>query len=112
MSSWAPLLAATGFKPDVPNKSLGLAPTVPGDFHAPWVTASGYGSIRRAGRTLAITCTSGALELKRLKTEPQIQSIELNGRRLDARIGTDHDAGTIEFTAPILLREGDELSLA
>jgi uncharacterized protein (DUF608 family) len=112
MSSWAPLLAATGFKPDVPNKSLGLAPPVPGDFHAPWVTASGYGSIRRAGQTLTITCTSGALELKRLKTEPEIQSIELNGRRLDAHIGTGHDAGTIEFTTPILFGEGDEISLS
>src|SRR6185437_9664332 len=43
MSSWTTLLAATGFKPDVPNRTLAIAPNVPGDFHAPWFTASGYG---------------------------------------------------------------------
>ena len=50
MSSWATLLAATGFKPDLPKKAVAILPTVPGDFHAPWVTASGFGTITRTGR--------------------------------------------------------------
>ena len=35
MSSWATLLAATGFKPDLPNQALAIVPAIPGDFRAP-----------------------------------------------------------------------------
>ena len=50
MSSWATLLAATGFKPDLPNQTISILPKVDGNFHAPWVTMSGFGTIRRDGR--------------------------------------------------------------
>jgi uncharacterized protein (DUF608 family) len=64
MSSWATLLAATGFKPDIPNKSVAINPAVPGDFHAPWVTSTGFGTIRRQGGALSIHCAYGTFDLK------------------------------------------------
>ena len=64
MSSWATLLAATGFKPDVPNQSVAINPTVSGDFHAPWVTSTGFGTIRRKNGALSIHCAYGRLDLK------------------------------------------------
>ena len=53
-SSWATLITATGFKPDVPRQTLAVAPTAPGDFHAPWATASGFGKISRSRQTLSV----------------------------------------------------------
>jgi uncharacterized protein (DUF608 family) len=64
MSSWATLLAATGFKPDVPNHSVAIHPGVKGDFHAPWVTSNGFGTIRRENGALSIHCAYGTFDLK------------------------------------------------
>ncbi len=64
MSSWATLLAATGFKPDVANRSVAINPAVAGDFHAPWVTSSGFGTIRRKDGALSIERAYGTLDLK------------------------------------------------
>ena len=64
MSSWATLLAATGFKPDVPNQSVAINPTVAGDFHAPWVTSTGFGTIWRKNGALSVRCAYGKFDLK------------------------------------------------
>jgi hypothetical protein len=56
------MLAATGFKPDMPNKTLAIVPGAPGDFRAPWVMASGFGTISSTGQTLSIHCAYGTLE--------------------------------------------------
>jgi uncharacterized protein (DUF608 family) len=64
MSSWATLLAATGFKPDVPNRSVAIHPAINGDFHAPWVTSHGFGTIRQKDGALSIHCAYGTFDLK------------------------------------------------
>lgn len=105
MSSWATMLAATGFKPDMPNFGLEISPKVPGDFHAPWITASAYGTIRRARRTLSISCSSGQIRIKRIKTTPGSSSVRVNGRPLEANVVKRSDAVIFEFTEPISLGE-------
>jgi uncharacterized protein (DUF608 family) len=112
MSSWATMLAATGFKPDLANGAFEIAPTAPADFHAPWFTATAYGSIRRARRTLSVQCLSGKVELKRIKTSPAAKSISLNGRRLDAHFVTNHETATFEFSSPVSLAEKDTISIS
>jgi hypothetical protein len=67
MSSWATLLAATGFKPDVPAQALTIAPTAPGDFQAPWAMPSGFGRISRRNQALTVSCEYGTLTFKTLK---------------------------------------------
>lgn len=67
MSSWATLLAATGFVPDASTATLTLLPVAPGDFRAPWVLSSGFGTIARKGHTLSVSCNLGKLELRSLR---------------------------------------------
>ena len=113
MSSWTTLLAATGFKPDWPAQSLAVMPAAPGDFHAPWATASGFGRITRKGGSLVLECQSGGLTFKKLQ-------VNLPGTRLAARVaGQDMGArvtrqgavATLEFAQPLSLRAGQSCAV-
>lgn len=110
MSSWTTLLAATGFKPDRPNQALTIAPAVAGDFHAPWVTASGFGTLRRAGRVLEISCASGRLEFQSLKVDYANPVVRLGARSLGFRAHRD-GLTTLEFSEPVSLGAGQALTL-
>jgi uncharacterized protein (DUF608 family) len=112
LSSWATLLAATGFMPDVPHESLTLMPTAPGDFHAPWVTASGFGSIRREGERLSIACTSGELKVKRLRVAKTPRQVRIDGRTLRAQMHQEGAATAVELDEAVHLRAGGMLELA
>jgi uncharacterized protein (DUF608 family) len=109
MSSWATLLAATGFKPDVPNKTLAIVPTVAGRFRAPWVTASGFGTISRAGQTLSIHCAYGALELKYLKLQMAAQSARIGAHTLATRTTKTNEGSTVEFLTYVSLTANQTL---
>ncbi len=110
MSSWATMLAATGFKPDVPNKTLTIIPTAPGDFHAPWVTASGFGTIARRGQTLSIHCAFGRLEFKSLKL-PAAHSARIGTQHLVASTKRNGDGVTVEFSTPVTLAEKQTMEI-
>lgn len=111
MSSWATLLAATGFKPDMPNKRLAVIPTAPGDFRAPWVTAAGFGSIERSGRALSIRCASGSLELQSLKLQAPPQSARIGTRALAITANPTEDGATIEFSSLVALTAAQTLTI-
>ncbi len=108
MSSWATLLAATGFKPDWPAQSLTLAPAVPGDFHAPWVTAAGFGRVSRRSGTLTIACHSGALEFKQLRVNlPQSKlPVRLAGHAVPAKVSREGALATLDFAEPLSITAG------
>ncbi len=108
MSSWATLLAATGFKPDLPSKQLTIAPTVPGDFHAPWVMASGFGRLSRKGAALSIECLSGGLAFSKLQVNLPAGRLaaKLDGRELEAKATTQGGLTTLEFTQPVTIKAG------
>lgn len=112
MSSWATLLAATGFKPDLPNNALEISPKAPGRFHAPWFTSAAYGTIHCAGRTISIHCVSGKLELKRLKTVPGAKSVSLNSRPLQAHVTRSGNAAVFEFPSRIVLANNETISIS
>ena len=112
MSSWATLLAATGFKPDLSNATVEIAPKVPGDFHAPWVTAAAYGTMQRVGRTVSVTCVSGKLELQRIKTSPAAQFIWFNGSPLGGSIERNDSFAVFKLPSAIRLGEGDTISIS
>jgi hypothetical protein len=77
MSSWATMLAAAGFKPDRPNKSLTLIPVAPGGFRIPWVTASGFGTLSHAAQTLSLASAQGQLELNSVQLRRPAKAIRL-----------------------------------
>ena len=112
MSSWATMLAATGFKPNVAKQALTIAPGAPGDFHAPWVMAPGFGTIRRAGKTIALHCAYGTLALRTLKL-PMAAAEARIGTKVVAAKATKSGAGvTLEFVSPVLLGAGQTLTVA
>ena len=108
MSSWTTLLAATGFKPDWPAQTLGLLPTAPGDFRAPWVTASGFGTLSRSGGTLTIDCQSGSLGFKKLQVNvPAAKpAVRLAGRSVSVTVTREDGLTTLEFARPISIHAG------
>jgi len=112
MSSWATLLAATGFKPDAHDQSLAVIPKAPGNFRAPWVTASGFGTISRSGRTLAIHCTHGTLEVKSLKLPAGAATARMGAQTLAARATKTGEGVTLEFAKPVSLGAGQTLTIA
>ena len=111
MSSWATLLAATGFKPDMSKRSLAIVPQAPGDFRAPWATSSGFGTIARVGRTLSIHCVDGVLELQSLKLAAAPQSIRVGDRTLATRIASTANGATVELSAPYSLTANQTLTI-
>jgi uncharacterized protein (DUF608 family) len=111
MSSWATLLAATGFKPDVPNQTLTIAPTAPGDFRAPWAAASGFGTISRTGHTLSIHCAHGTLGLRALKLAMAAQSAHLGTKALATTTTKTGEGVTLEFASPVSLAANQTLSI-
>jgi hypothetical protein len=111
MSSWATLLASTGFKPDLPNKTISIVPSVAGDFHAPWVTASGFGSISRKGRTLSIHCSYGSLGFTTLKLQTAAKSARIGERTLATRATTTAEGATLEFSTGVALTANQTLTI-
>jgi uncharacterized protein (DUF608 family) len=108
MSSWTTLLAATGFKPDWPAQLLTLIPSAPGDFHAPWVTAAGFGRMSRKGGTLSLDCQSGSLTFKKLQVNlPGSRlAVRLVGRVVEARMTRQGSLSTLEFAQPVSIQAG------
>ena len=113
-SSWTTMITATGFKPDVPRQTLALAPMAPGDFHAPWVTASGFGNISRKRDVLSIACASGKLSFKKLKVsvanpKPRVQ---LAGRMVNCKATRQGTVTAVEFEQPLSIEAGQILTVS
>ena len=111
MSSWATLLAATGFKPDWPAHTLTLTPSVPGDFRAPWVTSAGYGVVAREGGALSISCQSGEIAFQKLRVNIPAAKPQLSGHELKANISKEGRAILLEFAKPVTVAAGQTLEL-
>jgi uncharacterized protein (DUF608 family) len=113
-SSWTTLLAATGFKPDWPSRMLTVAPKAPGDFHAPWVMASGFGRIARSGPTLSIAAASGKLTFQVLQVNAAapVPVVRLAGRTLNPKATREGSLTRLEFAAPVSVEAGQTLVIS
>jgi hypothetical protein len=111
MSSWATMLAATGFKPDVPNEALRIAPTAAGDFRAPWATASGFGTITRKGHSLSIHCAYGKLSVRLLKLREAAHSVNIGGHSLEMRTTKIDDGVLVEFASTVTIAANQTLQI-
>jgi uncharacterized protein (DUF608 family) len=112
MSSWATLLAATGFKPDFAHETLNLLPVAPGDFRAPWATASGFGSISRKGQALYLHCVQGTLQFKCLTLPAGARSARIGGHALALRTVKTAAGVTLEFSSRVSLTANQTLVVA
>ena len=111
MSSWATLLAATGFIPDLSTGTLTLLPAVPGDFHAPWVMSSGFGTIIRVGRVLSIRCEAGWLDLRALRIAAAPAKIRVGSESRGFRAAPDGTVTRITFDSPLGLTAAQTLAI-
>jgi len=129
MSSWAILLAATGFKVDVPRGRVTLAPAIAAErVRAPWVSSSGWGTFEQTAGRFALACASGRLALRELRlrmpcsakpatqgeAEPEAKGFvaSLGGRRLPATISRDGDLLVVRFRRSVAVAAGRTLALA
>lgn len=113
MSSWATLLAATGFKPNLPEQSLIFAPAVSGDFHAPWIMADNFGRIARKESALTIDCYSGELRFKIIQVNlPKANpTVRLAGRVVETRTTRAGGLTSIEMTQPLSIKAGQSYTI-
>ncbi|HVH85083.1 MAG TPA: GH116 family glycosyl hydrolase, partial [Terriglobales bacterium] len=107
-SSWTTMISATGFKPDVPRQMLSLLPNARGDFHAPWATASGFGTVGRRAQMLSLHCAFGKISFAKVQvnlTSPSLKA-KLEGRALQSTQSAEGEVITIEFAQPISVQAG------
>jgi uncharacterized protein (DUF608 family) len=115
MSSWALLLALSGFRYSAPAAALAFTPANSGTpFRSFFSTGSGWGSFaqERAGNGLRaeIQLHYGSLALSRLslgEKPPSAASVALNGTPLDAHI----ESGTLLLGEGVTLQAGDALTV-
>jgi uncharacterized protein (DUF608 family) len=113
MSSWSTLLAATGFKPNLPQEMLTIAPAVPGDFHAPWVTSGGFGRISKMGDAIKLDCVYGRIRLRIIRTNVSAvaSGAVLDGKPVPQSIAKRADGTVMTFDHPITLSSGQTLEI-
>lgn len=112
MSSWTTMLAAAGFKPDLPNQCLTLMPVAPGDFRIPWATASGFGTLIRRGQSLSISCNHGQLELRALRLRQHPGRIRIGGHELPFTATPEDSSVRVSFATPALVSPAAALEIA
>lgn len=116
MSSWASLLGATGFKLDVPARTLTIAPP-PGiardatEVRAPWASPTGWGTLIQTPEHLEVRCRAGCIAFDRLRTNLPARNFSI---RLDDHVltgTTDNDGGyrTLRLVELVTITAGDVL---
>ncbi|HEY3412711.1 MAG TPA: GH116 family glycosyl hydrolase [Armatimonadota bacterium] len=112
MSSWAVLLAATGFKVDASVGMLTIAPPRrQAEIRAPWVSSTAWGAMVQKPRRLDVSLHSGELALERLRVSLTGSGIRVrvNGKPVAATVAVQDGLTTLRFAAPIRLRSGDTI---
>lgn len=112
MSSWAILLSITGFKLDIPHKTVTIAPVnIP--IKAPWFTPVGYGSFHKESNSFTIICTQGQLCFEKLilSSSDKIKSISLNDKILHFNVKTINNNICITFNECIQLQSCEKLTV-
>ena len=120
MSSWALLLALSGFHCDVAAGALAFAPAVAaGDFRCFFSAGTAWGRFAQrqdAGALHAeLVVEGGRLELQQIRLKPAMLvpagSANLNGIELAPRLAQEDGAALLRFDPPIPLGPGDTLSV-
>jgi hypothetical protein len=112
MSSWATLLAATGFKPDVPRQTLSIvSPVRQKELRAPWVGATGWGRFTQTDQKFELDCQDGSVGFKelRLALKGKNPKIRLAGQSLKGTAREEGGSLVISFAEPVTVAAGQTL---
>lgn len=107
MSSWALLLALSGYHYDGVSQSIGFNPQInKEEFRAFWSCGSGWGSFSRNKGGCKLDIAYGTLSLKEIQLPGNsYKLVKLNGILIQAEI----KGNRLFFTKALELKEGDEL---
>ena len=113
LSSWAVLLALSGFEYDGVSKSISFNPVFSQeDFSSFWSTGSGWGNYKQTEQEIKLEVDYGDLILTRFsygQIHPGSKpGVEVNGRSIECTPG---HGGSIIFARVLELTEGDVLRL-
>ncbi|HUS15378.1 MAG TPA: hypothetical protein VM536_10225, partial [Chloroflexia bacterium] len=120
MSSWALLLALSGFHCDVAAGSISFAPaTGAAEFRCFFSAGTGWGAFEQqtgeTGLVVGLTLDYGRLHLRRINLQPvgpaTVATASLNDIILPLRIAHANGATAIEFATLIELTGGDRLNI-
>nr|MDO8110303.1 GH116 family glycosyl hydrolase [Candidatus Sigynarchaeota archaeon] len=112
MCSWAVLLAASGFKVDMPRQSIRVAPAETStDVKYPWFSATAWGHSSWTGKKFVLACLSGKQSLKelRLNRKPPSASASIGDNKIGFTVAEDDGEFIVTFTSAIDLVEGTSL---
>jgi uncharacterized protein (DUF608 family) len=111
MSSWSVLLSLTGFRLDVPRGTVTFAPAADGDFRAPWVAPTGWGTFGRSADGLKVECAAGSLRWKALRCGVPAGELraQLDGEERAVTVSEWDRGAVLEFADAAELRAGGEL---
>jgi uncharacterized protein (DUF608 family) len=111
MASWATLLAATGFKPDAPRRTLTIAPMMSRpELRAPWVHTTGWGQFVASSNRFELLCHSGTVSFAVLRLKPPgLRAAMLNGRALACKPVDEDGLSVLRFASPVEVRAGQRL---
>jgi hypothetical protein len=115
MCSWTTLLAATGFKVDVPRGVVTVAPVIQvPEVRAPWASATAWGEFTQTARRFELSCRAGDLTLKRLRLNLRSRALSarLGGSRIPCTVSEDSGYRVLDFGAPITVRAGQSLAVS
>ena len=108
MSSYALLIALSGFKYDMTKGYLGFTPHDPlTNRNYFWSVDSAYGLFNQQEQTRRFSVTYGTVTLQQLETDRPVEKVTLNGTTLSFSL----NGCCVTFTAPLTLHEGDVLEL-
>jgi uncharacterized protein (DUF608 family) len=115
MCSWTTLLAATGFKVDVPRGVLTVAPVIQvPEVRAPWASTTAWGEFTQTARRFELSCHAGDLALKRLRLNlrSRAPTVRLGGRRIPCTVSDDSGYRALDFGAPVTVSAGESLAVS
>jgi hypothetical protein len=121
MSSWALLLALSGFHHNASAGAIAFAPAIsPEDFGCFFSTGSGWGSFTQqsSGQALAasVELRYGTLSLRQLALRtaviPAAVTVSLSGNTLPAHLERSASNTIVVFEQEVMLNEGQTLNLS
>ena len=114
LSSFATLLAVSGFSYDCEKGILTLAPCLKEtEYRFPVITAEGMGCFEKKDDSVTLSVTEGNITLQtlRLAKETRVQGITLSGTPLSFAPKKEKDHLAIKFASPITLKVGASLEI-
>jgi hypothetical protein len=113
LSSWAVLLALSGFEYNGVSKSISFNPVVsPEDFSVFWSTGSGWGNYSQTELKIKLRVDYGQLILNRMeygRMHPgSMPEVDVNGKKIEC---TPVQGSSVLFAPVLELTEGDVLRL-